>query len=78
MKYDYETKKAEEHEDETDALCNWHIWNDPERFEKGTGRVGNQRMDQDHTNYSIVDIGQNTEKSAGDLWKHDITQTPVE
>ena len=31
----------------------------------------------DHPNYSIVEIGQNTEKSPGDLRRLTVTQTPV-
>ena len=43
---------------------------------RGPGRVGNQTS-QDHPNYSIVEVGQNTEKSPGDLKKLAITQPPV-
>ena len=31
----------------------------------------------DHTNYSIIKIGQNTEESPGDLWRLAVTQTSV-
>ena len=31
----------------------------------------------DHPNYNIVENGQNTEKSPGDLWRLAVTQTPV-
>ena len=41
------------------------------------GRVGNQRMNPDHSNYSIGKIVQNTEKSSGDLRRLAVTQTPV-
>ena len=34
---------------------------------KGTKSAGNLRSNRDHANYSIADIGQNTEKSPGDL-----------
>ena len=45
----------------------------------GTGGVvlRNIRMSENHSNHSIVEIGQNT-KSAGDLRRHAVTQTPVE
>ena len=33
---------------------------------------------QDHSNYSIVDIGKNIEKSLEDLRRLAVTQTPVE
>ena len=39
---------------------------------KGTGRVGNWRTCRDHRNYKI---GQNTEKSPGDLRRLVLTQT---
>ena len=29
-------------------------------------------------NYKIIEIGQNTEKSHGDLWRLAVTQSPVE
>ena len=44
---------------------------------KGTGRLGKKRTSGDHPKYSIVDIGQNTEKSPGDLKKFVVTQTLV-
>ena len=34
---------------------------------KGSGELGNNRTSEDHPNCSIVEIGQNTEKSPGDL-----------
>ena len=33
----------------------------------GTGGLGNKRTSGYHSNYSIVEIGHNTEKSPGDL-----------
>ena len=44
---------------------------------KETGEFGNKRMSGDHPNYYIIEIGQNTEKSAGDLRRLAVTQTPV-
>ena len=43
----------------------------------GFGGLGNKRAREDHSNYSIVEMGQNTEKSPGDLRRLAITQTPV-
>ena len=43
----------------------------------GTGRFGNKRTSGDHPNYSIIKIGQNTEKSPEDLRRLAVTQTPV-
>ena len=48
----------------------------PQGIGKGTGRLENKRLSGDHLDNSIVEIGQNTEKSSGDL-RHAVTQTPV-
>ena len=40
-----------------------------------TGGFGNKRKSGDHPNYSIIKIGQNTEKSPGDLRRLTVTQT---
>ena len=37
------------------------------KINKGTEGLGNKWMSRDYSNYSIVEIGQNTEKSPGDL-----------
>ena len=47
------------------------------RIIKGTGRLGNKRTSRDHPNYSIIENGQNTEKSPGNLRRLVVTQTPV-
>ena len=44
---------------------------------KGTGGLGSRMTSRDHTNYCIVENGQNTEKSPGDLGRLAVTQTPV-
>ena len=44
---------------------------------KGPGRFGSWRPSGDHTNNSIIENGQNTEKSPGDLRRHAGTQSPV-
>ena len=56
---------------------NWSTRNNLQGLWKGTGRVGNWRTDWDHPNYNIIEIGQNTEKSPGDLWRLDVTKSPV-
>ena len=66
-----------EHEGDGDTNCNWCTWNNPERIGKGTGRVGNKRTSGNYPDYSIVKIGQNNEKSPGDLRRFAVTQTPV-
>ena len=57
------TEKVMEHEGDGGTNCNWCAWSDPQRL----GRDGNRRMNKDHPNYWINKIGQNTEKSPGDL-----------
>ena len=47
------------------------------RLSKGAGRDGNRRTSRDHPSYNIVKIGQNTEKSSGDLEKLAVTQTSM-
>ena len=44
---------------------------------KGIGVLGSWRTSGDHPNNSIIDNGQNTEKSPGDLRRLAVTQTPV-
>ena len=61
------TKKTVEHEGDADTNCSWHSRNDPKRLEKWIERLKNQRKNQDHPDYSIVAIGQNTKKSSGDF-----------
>ena len=48
-----------------------------QRINKGTEGLGNKRTGGDHANYSIIQIGQNTEKSPVDLWRLAVTQPLV-
>ena len=43
----------------------------------GNGEIENKKTRENHPNYSILKIGQNTEKSSGDLRRLVVTQTPV-
>ena len=43
----------------------------------GMGDLKNKRTSGDHSNYSIIEIGQNTKKSPGNLRKLAVTRTPV-
>ena len=70
-------KKAVKHEGDGDNSCNRHTWNGPQRLEKEVGSDENWRTHWDHSNYCIVVISQNTEKSPGDLKKFAVTWTPV-
>ena len=67
-----------EHESDDDSNCNCCARYSHQRIGTGTGGLGNKRMIRDHPNYRIVEIGQNTKKSPGDLRRLAVTQTPVE
>ena len=56
-----------DHESASDSNCYLCAQNNPQRLDKGTIRLRNQRTSEDHSDYSIIKIGQNTEKSPGDL-----------
>ena len=60
-----------------DNNCNWFDCNRPQRLEKRAGKVGNRRISWNHPSYSIGEIGQNIEKSPGDLRRLDVSQTLV-
>ena len=62
-----------DHEGDGDTSCNWCTWNNPQRIDKGTRRHRNQRTSRDHRDYRIIKIGQNTEKSSGDLSRLTVT-----
>ena len=55
-------------------LCSWYSH---QRVKKGHVRLGNKRMRGDHPNYSIIEIGQNTEKIPGELRRLAVTQNSV-
>ena len=59
--------KAEEHESNGDTYCNWCTGNDLQRLGKQVRIVENRRINRNHPNYCIIKIGQDTEKSPGDL-----------
>ena len=52
-----------EHEGDGFTNCNWCNWNNHQKIDKGTGRLGNKKTSGDHPNYNIIKIDQNTEKS---------------
>ena len=70
-------KKTVEHESNNHTNCDWYFWYSHQRIIKGTGGLGNKRTSGDHPNDSIIENGQNTEKSPVDLRKLAVTQTPV-
>ena len=67
-----------EHEGGGDTNCNRHARYGHQRTGLGTGGFGNKRTNGDHRSDSIVEIGQNAEKSPGHLRRFAVTQTPVE
>ena len=66
-----------EHESDDYTNLNWCSWYNHQRIGSRIGRLGNNRTGGDCPNYSIVEIGQNTEKSPGDLRRLVVAQTPV-
>ena len=72
-----ELNKAMEHECNGDTNYNKCTRNGPPKLGKRTGKAGNQMTGRDHPHYSITKIGQNTEKSPGDLKRLAVNQTPV-
>ena len=71
-------KQTIEHEGDSDTNCNWRAQNNSESIGTGTGRLRNKRKSGVHPNYCIIKIGQNTEKSTGDLRRLAVTQIPNE
>ena len=64
-----------ENEGNGDTSCGWCTRNNPKGNSKGTRRHGNKRTSRDYPDYSIIKIGQNTEKSPGGLRKVAVGQT---
>ena len=66
-----------EHEGDNYTNCDWCFWHCTKMIIKGTGGVVSWGTSGDHPNNSIIENGQNTEKSHGDLRRHDVTEIPV-
>ena len=66
-----------EHVGDNYTNCNWCFWYSKLRTIKGPGGLVSWQTCGDHPNDSIIENGQNTEKSPGDLRKLAVTQTPV-
>ena len=66
-----------EHEGDSDTDCKWCTWNYNEKINKGSRRPRNNRTSKDHLIYSVIKIGQNTEKSPGDMGGVSVTQTSL-
>ena len=65
------------HESDGNTNCNWYTRYSYQMFDTRTGRFGNNRRSRDYPHKSIVEIGQNSEKSLGELRKLAVIQTPV-
>ena len=57
--------------------CNWDTRNNPQSLGKGTKEIENKRTTGNHQYFRIIKIGQNTEKSPGELKRFAVTQTPL-
>ena len=66
-----------EHEGDDYTNCYWCIQHGNLRIIKGPGGFGSWRPSGDHPNNSIIENGQNTEKSPGDFRRLAVTQSPV-
>ena len=53
-------EKAMEHESDDDRNCNWCSWYSHQKIDTGTWGIETGETSEDHPNYSIVEIGQNT------------------
>ena len=67
--------KTMEHESDGDTNCNCCTQYIHQRIGAGTGGLGNKRTSRDYPNYSIINIGKNTEEN---LRRLSLTLTPVE
>ena len=61
--------------EDSDTNCGWCIWGNPQWIFKGMRRLGNNCTNRNDTDYSIIWIGQNSEKSPGHLMRLAITRT---
>ena len=62
------------HRNDGDTKCNLYARYSHERLVTGTEGLGNKRTNEDYPNNRIVEIGQNTEKSSGDLLSYRLQQ----
>ena len=67
-----------EHESDGDTNYNWCARNSHHRIGTGTGGLKNKRISGNDSNNSIVEIGQITRKSLGDLRRLAVNKTPIE
>ena len=66
-----------EHEGDNSTYRDWCFWYNHRRIIKGTGGIGGWRTRGGHLKNNIIENGQNTEKSPGDLRRLVVSPTPV-
>ena len=66
-----------EYKGDGDTSHKWCSLYNPQMIGKGTGGHGNKMTNRDHPDYSIIRIGQITEKSLGDMKKFAVNQNLV-
>ena len=71
------TEKSVEHEDHSITCCDCPTGNCHQRTGKRTEKIRKWRPKQKHSDYVIVKISQNTEKSPGYLSRLSVAQTTV-
>ena len=57
-----------------DTNYNWHTRYSRQKISTRTVGLGNKRVRGDHPSYCIIKMGQNTEKSRGNLRRFTVTQ----
>ena len=72
-----ELKKRMEHEGDNYINSDWCFWYSHQRIIKGTGGLCGRKTSEDRQNYYIIGNNQDTGKSAGDLKRLAVKQTPV-
>ena len=66
-----------EQESDGDTNCDWRTRYSHQKIDTEPRELENKKTSEDHPNYCIVKINQNTKKSTGDLGRLAVTQTPV-
>ena len=69
--------KNKEYEGNNYTNCDWCFWHGNKRVIKGPGGFVSWWSSGEHANNSIIENGQNTEKSPGDLRRLAVSQSPV-
>ena len=65
-----------EHESDGDTNSNWCTRYTRQKIDARAGRLGNKKTSANYPNYTIIKIGQNTQKSSGEFLRLAVTQTP--